>query len=295
MGLGWQDELDRWMEEGPPAGAWPPVAAWAGDTDDDLGEVRMLVLYGDEIVDSWRRPVDGSGYEGIAADLDRTRPQRPTPPPRYVEVDRTPAHQTELAWLARLVGSRATLDALTDEPLPDEPLDVALLPERWRAPASVIGEHLDRVCEEFGDPELSVACRRALVRGIRANAGLLAIGDDEPRVAAAVLLAVGKGNAVIGTYGTPMRVVQGMLGLKSLPNDRATRWAHVLAGVPGTQWQYGTWGRNPIVPILGHPDLLTSGFRRHLIRLRDLALAEAARTVAPTPAAGVVATDAEAG
>jgi hypothetical protein len=262
MGEGWQDELDRWFEE--------PPGVYA---DERLGEVRTLVLYGDEIIDSWRRPVDGSGYEGAAADVDRRHPRR-LPEPTVVEVDRTPAHETELAWLSRLVGSRAALDALTDDPLPDEPLDPTTVGERWRAHVASIGGHLDRVVAEFGDPELATACRRALVRGVRANAGLLSLDDDELRVAAAVFVAVGKGNAVIGTYGTPLRVVQGILGVTSVPGDRATRWAHVLAGLPGTQWQHGSWGRNPAVPILGSPELLTSSFRRHLIRLRDLALAQ---------------------
>lgn len=275
MGRGWQDELERWFEDEPPdpTGGYEP--SWMGGRD-DLGEVRTLILYGDEIIDSWRRPVDGSGYEGIAADVDRRRP-KPQGPPRIVEVDRTPAHETELAWLARLVGSRAVLDTLTDTPLPDEPLHVDSLHERWRDRAVAIGGHLDRVAEEFGDPEFGTACRRALVRGIRANAGLLRIADEDLRVAAAVLLAVGKGNAVIGTYGTPVSVVQSMLGVKSMPNDRATRWAHALGGPPGTQWQHGWSVHNPAVPILGSAELLTSSFRRHLIRLRDLAMAQADR------------------
>ncbi len=278
MGVGWQDELDRWMDEEPPDGDRPGYAgSWHPYADDDLGEVRTLVLYGDEIVDSWRRPVDGSGYEAIAADLDRRRPRRPPPAPVRVEVDRTPAHETELAWLSRLVGSRDALDGLSDDPLPEEAFDPAGVAEPWRPRATAVAAHLDRVVAEFGDPELATAARRALTRGVRANAGLLAVEDDDLRTAAAVFVAVGKGNAVIGTYGTPLRVVASVLGLKSAPTDRATRWAHTLAGPPGSQWQHGYSSRNPAVPILGSPDLLTSSFRRHLLRLRDLALAQAQR------------------
>jgi hypothetical protein len=283
MGERWQDELDRWFDEEPPGGWVGSGGGSYGYADQALGEVRTLVLYGDEIVDSWRRPVDGSGYEGAAADIDRRHPRR-MPEPKVVEVDRTPAHETELAWLSRLVGSRAALESLTDDPLPDEPLDLTALAERWRPRAASIGGHLDRVVAEFGDPELTTACRRALVRGIRANAGLLS-GDEDLRAAAAVFVAVGKGNAVVGTYGTPLRVVQGILGLASVPNDRATRWAHALGGVPGTYWQNGSWSRHPSVPILGSPDLLTSSFRRHLVRLRDLALAHARAHGTGRPAA----------
>ena len=270
MARAWQDEMDDWFEE--------PVGRWAGDGPDggtDLGELRTIVVYGSEVIDSWPRPVAGSGYEQAVEAVDRR--WRPAPPPRVVEVDRTPRHEAELAWLARLVGSRASLDALDVEPLPDEPVELACVRTAHRERVASIATHLDRATGLLGDPELAVACRRALVRGIRANPGLLALTDDDARVAGAVLLAVGKGNALIGATATPATVVQTLLGLRSLPHERATRWAHAIGGLPGIGWERGWPLVRPDVPILGSPDLLTSRFRSHLLRLRDLALAEAER------------------
>jgi hypothetical protein len=232
--------------------------------DDDLGLLTIQVFAGGDLLDTIRRPVEGSGYE--CAVLELRHPKRRAPAPR-------PRHERELAWLARVVGSTAALDALGIDPLPDEPLDAARVRKDLQARVAAIGARCDQVADQLHDPELRTACRRLLVRAVAAEPELLLRSDRDDTAAGAVLLAVAKGNDLVGAgRAIPATVLTHLSGLRSSPADRARSFAHAVAGPEGTGFERHDGNRGePDVLVLGSPDLLLGRFRATLVRLRGLA------------------------
>ncbi|CCH76801.1 conserved hypothetical protein [Nostocoides japonicum T1-X7] len=276
---GWADwDDDRWPHDDLHPGTIGPEP-FRGTPD--LGEVTYLVLVDDHVVDSFRRPARGSGYEGVAWELGRGRRQPPSPP-RVVEVDREPRWSQELAWLARLVGGVEALAELGTDPLPEEWLDLEGVRPCDRDRVRSIAEVVDTVCDALGDAELRTACRRVLVRAAGGTPGLLGLGEADPPAAAALVAGVGRANGIVGS-GCPVtqRRVGELAGVANVSSDRASRWVRAAGGMVAMR-EYG-WNpsrRAPDLPVLGSADLLTSGFRRQLVSLRDLANAERDRLVA---------------
>ncbi|MFN0030243.1 MAG: hypothetical protein ACKV2O_24080 [Acidimicrobiales bacterium] len=103
--------------------------------------------------------------------------------------------------LEEAVGGAEALDALHDQPLPDEPFDWSTIPEGI---AQVVGEVLaicDRACEELlAGPSLveyRTACRRLLAQAAGVNTrGNFPAGARTDKTAAALLWAVGRANAL---------------------------------------------------------------------------------------------------
>jgi hypothetical protein len=258
------------------------------DGSRDLGELTTLVLINDQLVDTVRKPVLGSGYERVARDLGRGSPAAP-PRERIVEVPAQPRHELQRTWLRLLVGGAAALEQLDSTPLPeDEPAALDDVRAELRERIGAILESTDTWALDLFGTEVRTACRRLAVRAVAAEPALLTGSDRDDSAAAALLYAVAKGNDLVGAgRALPATVFYRWVGLKSSPQDRARRFAHAVAGVePVTAWhsRLGAKSSTPDVWNLGSADFLTSTFRRHLLRARDLADAEAggAATAATT-------------
>ncbi|HHU10899.1 MAG TPA: hypothetical protein GXZ60_12930 [Intrasporangiaceae bacterium] len=172
-----------------------------------------------------------------------------------------------LGWgMRRLVdrlGSVEAVDALTDEPLPDEDLDLSAVPEdvwdRVRATADLT----DRVSDELiGDREIRTACRRLLTIAAREDPRIFRRRSRDDTAAAAVAWIVGRANGVFGWGGrVQIKELMDTLGLPpGSPSQRAQPFLDAL-GVDRYQRLDGQ--------SLGTPDLLTSTTRRRLIDTRD--------------------------
>jgi hypothetical protein len=228
----------------------------------DLGELTIRVFAGDDLLDTIRRPVGGSGYELAALGL---RPLKPRPP--------RPRHERELTWLARLVGGTDALDGLGIDALPDEPLDCSGVREDLRARVAAIAARCDRVADGLHDIELRTACRRFLARAVSAEPELLLRSDRDDTAAGAVLHAVAGANGLLGRgRAFTASSLTEVCGLRSSPHGRAQSFAHAVAGSVGTGFgPHGDSRGEPDVLVLGSPDLLLGRFRAQLVRLRGLA------------------------
>jgi hypothetical protein len=246
----WDDEPDDYL------------SAPEDEHPHDLGQLTIRVFAGDDLLDTIRRPVGGSGYELAVLGL---RPAKPTPPrPRY---------ERELTWLARVVGSADALDGLDIDPLPDEPLDCSGVREDLRARVAAIAARCDLVADGLHDAELRTACRRLLVRAVSAEPELLLRSDRDDTAAGAVLHAVAAANDLVGRgRAFTSSSLTELCGLRSSPHGRAQSFAHAVAGPEGTGFApYGESRGEPDVLVLGSPDLLLGRFRAKLVRLRGLA------------------------
>src|SRR4051794_40434647 len=108
----------------------------------DLGHLTMVVMMDDKVVDTVRRPVQGSGYECAALELGRGDP-RPAQRPTVVHVPMQPRHELARTWLRSLVGGAEELETLTRDPLADEPLDVRLVPADLSERVAAIASRID--------------------------------------------------------------------------------------------------------------------------------------------------------
>jgi len=254
---------------------------YGGGRASSLGDLTTVVLIDGHVVDTVRRPVEGSGYECAALELGRGAPP---PAPRVVEVPAQPRHEVERTWLRSRVGGAEELERLDAEPLPDEPLDTSGVPTDLVVRVVAIARQVDGVAEGLFGTELRTACRRLLVRAIVAEPSLLLGSDRDDIAAGAVVHAVAKANNMVGPgCAVTATVLYQWAGLKSSPQDRARRFAHAVSG-PEPLFPAGR-GLERLFTTrdawnLGSADLLTSRFRRHLIRLRDLADAERDQAVA---------------
>lgn len=199
-----------------------------------------------------------------------------------------------LRWqLAEQLGGQPAVDALDAAPLPDEPLDLAPVPEdvrpRVAEVAALVDGFVDEVAAEGaldfcaradgpvmelgGDPahgrrlgvELRTACRRFLVSVASAGPDTFRGRARTDTAAAAVAWAVGRANELVGPVPAAIRSgqLQVRFGTAASPATRArTMLAAIGADAPAWSGQV----------VLGTPDLLTSTYRGELLRQRDLPL-----------------------
>lgn len=236
-----------------------PVRSWVEDDDRGRWEDRWEE-------DPWR---GGWRDEEPFPDPMRYGAPRPPEPPR-------PADE-QVAWdlLCVEVGGEEALLALTAEPLPDEEVDRARVPEvaRW-AVHEVLG-HVERALVRWPDAELRTACRRFVVDAAERHD--LAFGAyDVVRTAAAVFWAVGRAGYVIGPELRMTNAeVLALFGLRSSPEPQARRLlgAVVNVGPHGCGRNTLPYGRSR--PRhgqgfdIGDPRLLVSGRRAVLVAERD--------------------------
>lgn len=177
--------------------------------------------------------------------------------------------------LVEQVGSEEALDALTDEALPAEGLDLSRLPQDLHSPVTEIGGWVDRWIEESEDArrlgteaeELRTACRRFLSAAAAGDPTVFRRRARADLSALAVLWTVGRVNGLVGHSPAPVRTggLQEWFGAKSMPSGRADSLTGAFGGDVGT-----------FLPALGDPHVLTGRHRAGLVERRD-ALAEGGR------------------
>lgn len=248
------DHDDRWAYS-------PPVPE----------RVTHLVFVDGRLVDTWREPAIGTEWEAVALRHDReARPPEPPPPAPHERVSQ---------WLVGVCGGRAAVDALTDEPLDDDRID---LPTEYPHPADrerveATAELLDAVAERCFDAETSYAFRHALLALWAEDPDVVTRAASAAHVAAGICWAVGKANGLFNPAGaTRVRAVQDALALRSPASSYGGTVRIALIGFRST---VGQWGRPSGVPdllALGRSELLLGDTRARLIRLRDRARSAAA-------------------
>lgn len=249
------------------------------DNDDDRWayappvpeRVTHLVFVDGRLVDTWREPAIGTEWEAVALRHDREAlPPEPPPPAPHERVTR---------WLAGVCGGAAAVDALTDEPLDDDRID---LPTEYPHPADrerveATAELLDAVAERCFDAETSYAFRHALLALWAEDPDVVIRAASAAHVAAGICWAVGKANGLYNPVGaTRVRAVQDALALRSPASSYGGTVRTALIGFRST---VGQWDRPSGVPdllALGRSELLLGDTRARLIRIRDRARAAAA-------------------
>lgn len=159
----------------------------------------------------------------------------------------------------RAVGGEHAYQALDAESLPDEPLDLDVVPDDIRGRVQHVGCLVDRVCDEFfGDVEMRTACRRFLIDSASGDPAVFRRRSKDEPLAGAVCWVVGNANGRLhhGDTGQMLSV----LGLKGSVSGRAEPLLRAI----GAGDIFSSYD-----PHLGTPRYLTSGRREDMIRRRD--------------------------
>lgn len=237
--------------------------------------VTHLVFVGGRLAESWSEAAAEGKYAEFARSLAAERRRVESLPPPVV-----PAHVLLLEWLDEQAGGRASLVALTGEPLTDDGTEV---PEADRSldrqRLTAVAELLDGCAnvllhlEEWGN-----ACRRALPLLWETDREVVTQAPSAAHVAAGIVWAVGKANGWFPTSGYSIctqSTLRDHFGLTAY----ASGYGKSIQAALRAAWPTASrpWGwRRPTTPDLaplGRPDLLTASTRRTLMRLRDQALA----------------------
>lgn len=238
-----------------------------------------LVLVDGRLVDVWSEPVEPTRWAAVARAFDRARRPTPAPPP-----PEPPRHESVLAWLDDVVGGRAALVALTTDATqgPVEAPDVlpGHLRDRWQA----VRDLVTAVADECFDPAAEAALHRALDRLVLDDPQAVAAARSAASLAGALCWIVGKANGLFGGHAATQSGVRDLLGLSAalstlgppLQRSFGTPW-------PASARPYGSrgWYGAPDLLATGCVDVLTDRTRRMVVRMRDRALEEAARTTRP--------------
>jgi len=181
-------------------------------------------------------------------------------------------YQRLLAGLAAAVGGEVTLDALSVEPLPDEPFAWDGIAEDIRPFVTSILQACDDCCDQRLDVEYRTACRRLLARIARGDAAVLRRKASPLMSAAAVVWLIGRANNLFNVYrGVLVKDLMAHFGSSQTPSQRGRAFL-VAAGISDDHSRDLAFDT---------PDLLVASRRREIIANRDdyrtrLAAAEAA-------------------
>ena len=266
---GWAE--DPWVRERYDDYEEPALESWyAGPSRAVERTVSYLVLVDGRVVDEWHEPLRQSPWRNDPR-VERVQrlwreEQKPRPEPRpWLETVR---------WLEHVVGGSDALVALTAERLPDEEFH---LPEgavgdgdamvRFRRATTL----LDGLADQFFDPEMRTAFRRAL-----ASVGMDTLCGAQPtdaiQVAASVCWMVVRANGMMTPAGSvTQKAITTHLGLASFPTSTA-RVVSRLLGAPQPPWVSRPYSLPQLEPF-ARADLLTSRTRAEITSLRDAALA----------------------
>lgn len=174
------------------------------------------------------------------------------------------------AMLAQRVGGDDELEALHADPLPDEPIDLAAVPEDVASRLLEVDAELVRGLANLADStlpldepvtgvEFRTACRRFLVQSVVGNPEVLRRRASAARTAAAVAWIVGRGNDFVGQSPAPVGTGELMraFDVKGTPSSRADTLM-TAALLPDAVFGIA----------LGSPHLLVSSARAAIIRKR---------------------------
>jgi hypothetical protein len=208
----------------------------------------------------------GHGELGIPGELtEETLAAVDAWEPAYQAAIRSPRLQGADALLAAVgvVGHNEQQDELsdlTDEPLPDEDVDWARVPDDIAPEVGEVVRRSDRWCETVGDMELRTAARRLVAVVAAGDPGLFGGRPAPDRDAAAVCWLVGHANGLFDRYTGTTRVkdLVAHFGVPGNPSQRGRAFMRA-AGL----------GYEPYGPVLLGADMLTSARRRRLIAARD--------------------------
>jgi Plasmid pRiA4b ORF-3-like protein/Domain of unknown function (DUF6398)/SEC-C motif len=177
--------------------------------------------------------------------------------------------------LARAVGGHGQLEALGDEPLPDEAFAWGAIPDDITDRVHEVLTLTDRCCDELLDVEYRTACRRLLADVAAADPQIFRRRGRTDTAAAAIAWIVGKANRLFDTHRTDVAVadVVGWFGVSGSPSQRAATMLKAL-GVDDA----GSHSMD-----LGTPRYLVSERRRVLIDRRDALQAARFRTASAAP------------
>jgi hypothetical protein len=213
----------------------------------------------------------GHGELGIPGELtEETLAAVDAWEPAYQAAIRSPRLQGADALLAAVgaVGhdeQQDELSDLTEEPLPDEDVDWARVPDDIAPEVGEVVRRSDRWCETVGDMELRTAARRLVAVVAAGDPGLFGGRPAPDRDAAAVCWLVGHANGLFDRYTGTTRVkdLVAHFGVPGNPSQRGRAFMRA-AGL----------GYEPYGPVLLGADMLTSARRRRLIAARDRVLGD---------------------
>ena len=169
-----------------------------------------------------------------------------------------------LGYLRAEVGGSEALDALDDEPLPDEPFAWDGIPDDVVPKVAEVLEACDRCCDAVLDVEYRTACRRYLARVASAAPQVFRRRGRTDTASAAVCWTVGKANGLFVGHPGGIRV-KDLLGHFGLAQGSVSQRAATMLQAAGiAEGTFLAWG-----VVLGDPALLVSGHRRRIIVRRD--------------------------
>jgi hypothetical protein len=166
------------------------------------------------------------------------------------------------ALLCAAAGGEDALRALDDRPLPDEEFDWSGIPDDVHAMVHEVLVHADRCCDQLLDVEYRTACRRVLAMAARGDPAVFRRRASSVTAAASVCWIVGKDNDLF----TPARggiLVKDLMAHFGLAPSGVSQRAETLMRAAGFDTSARRWGLR-----LGDPELLVSGRRRRIIKLR---------------------------
>jgi Domain of unknown function (DUF6398) len=167
-----------------------------------------------------------------------------------------------LGRLADAVGGEAALNALDDEPLPDEEFSWTGIHFDIRPVVTQVLAACDECCDQMLGTEYRTACRRLLARVAAADPAVFRRKSSPVVSAAAICWLIGKGNDVFSPYGDRV-MVKDMMGHFGLRSGSASQRATTFLKAAGMNPEH--YGNIQ----LGTPDMLVSKRRRDIITARD--------------------------
>jgi hypothetical protein len=160
-----------------------------------------------------------------------------------------------LGLLREAVGGEDALRTLETEPLPDEALEVSVLPEDVRERVREVADLTDRCCDHLLDREHRTACRRLLVDVAVADPQIFRRRGRAETAAAAVVWIVARANRSFDPHrgGLSSKGLSEWFGISGGPTARASTLLRALD--VGEERRYGNDLR------LGTPRYLVAGRR----------------------------------
>lgn len=164
--------------------------------------------------------------------------------------------------LGRAVGGGQALDALTDEPLPDEPFAWAAAPSDVHGRVGEVLDLVDRCCADLLDVEYRTACRRLLADVAAADPEIFRRRGRADTAAGAVCWLVGRSNSLFDHVpATPKLAVKHLAEYLGVAGASMSQRSESLLRAIGVD-PHGS-------KELGSPRYLTGSRRARLIADRD--------------------------